>query len=147
MFNLHLKGWLMENNMVRKIDLKCQLLIFACCNSKFKATCKNRDFEWWYIRTPSEENPQIFNITFAHFVFFSSKYFNCHPEYFGVYFSWWNHHMHFKMVHSNTKKAKSRVYQSQVCYLHTTHSSVLNLITCIFVLKMFSIVTYFVGIW
>ena len=34
--------------------------------------------------------------------------------------------MCLKMVHSNTKKAKSRVRQSQVCYLHTTHSSVLR---------------------
>ena len=30
------------------------------------------------------------------------------------------------MVHSNTKNSKSRVRQSQVCYLHTTHSSALN---------------------
>ena len=30
------------------------------------------------------------------------------------------------IFHSNTKKAKSRVSQSQVCYLHTTHSSVLK---------------------
>ena len=33
--------------------------------------------------------------------------------------------MCFKMVHSNTKNAKSKVHQSQVCYLLcTTHSSV-----------------------
>ena len=30
------------------------------------------------------------------------------------------------MVHSNTTNAKSRVRQSQVCYLRTTHSSALN---------------------
>ena len=51
---------------------------------------------------------------------------NCHPEYFGVYFSWWNHQMCFRMVHSNTKNAKSRVRQSQVCYLRTPHSSALK---------------------
>ena len=38
----------------------------------------------------------------------------------------WTHHMRFKIVHSNTKNAKSRVRQFQVCHLHTTHSSVLN---------------------
>ena len=42
---------------------------------------------------------------------------NCHPEY---------HQMRFKMVHSNTKKARIRVCQSQVCYLHTTYSSLLS---------------------
>ena len=34
--------------------------------------------------------------------------------------------MHFQMIHSNTKNAKSRVCQSKVCCLHTTHSSVLK---------------------
>ena len=29
--------------------------------------------------------------------------------------------MRFKMVHSHTNNAKSRVPQSQVCYLRTTH--------------------------
>ena len=37
--------------------------------------------------------------------------------YFGVYFFWWNHLVRFKMVHSNTKNAKSRVRQCQVCCL------------------------------
>ena len=40
---------------------------------------------------------------------------NCHPEYFGVYFSWRNQQMRFKMVHYNTKKVKSRFLQSQEC--------------------------------
>ena len=53
---------------------------------------------------------------------------NCHPDYFGVYFSWWNHQMCIKMVHSNTKNAKSKVHQSQVCYLCTTHSSTLKIL-------------------
>ena len=46
---------------------------------------------------------------------------NSHPEYLGVYFSWCNHQMSFKMVHSNTKYAKSRGRQTQLCYLRTTH--------------------------
>ena len=41
---------------------------------------------------------------------------NCHSAYFRVYISEWNYPMHFKMVHSNTKNAKSRVRQSQMCY-------------------------------
>ena len=52
-----------------------------------------------------------------------------HPEYFGVYISWRNHLVRFKMVHSNTKNAKFRVCQSQVCYLWTTHSSALKQVT------------------
>ena len=60
------------------------------------------------------------------FFFFQSKKLNCHPECIGVYFSWRNHQKHFKMVHSNTKTANSRVRQSQMCYLHTTHSPALN---------------------
>ena len=34
--------------------------------------------------------------------------------------------MGFKMVHSNSKRAKSRVCQSQVCNFHTAHSSALT---------------------
>ena len=37
--------------------------------------------------------------------------------------------MHFKMNHSDTKNAKSRVRQSQVSYLHTTHYSALKVPT------------------
>ena len=33
--------------------------------------------------------------------------------------------MSFKIVHSNTKNAKSRVRQSQMYYLRTTHSSII----------------------
>ena len=39
----------------------------------------------------------------------------CHSEYFGIYSSWYNHQMHFQVVHSYQKNAKSRVCQSQVC--------------------------------
>ena len=41
---------------------------------------------------------------------------SCHPL----------NQMSFKMVHSNTKKAKSRTHQYQVCSLRTTHSSALK---------------------
>ena len=34
--------------------------------------------------------------------------------------------MRFKMVHSNTKDAKTRVLQSQVCYVRTIHFSTLK---------------------
>ena len=51
---------------------------------------------------------------------------NYHLEYFGIYFSWWNRHMHIKMFHSNTENIKPRVCQSHVCYLPTIHSSTLN---------------------
>ena len=45
---------------------------------------------------------------------------NCrteNTEYFGVNLFWWNHQMRFKMIHANTKNAKSKGRQSQVCYL------------------------------
>ena len=49
-----------------KFELECLLLIFIYFNSKFKVTCKNRDFEYRYIRTPSKEKMfKIFNKTFA----------------------------------------------------------------------------------
>ena len=35
--------------------------------------------------------------------------------------------MRFSMVHSSPKQRKSRVRQSQVCYLHTTHFGALNI--------------------
>ena len=83
-----------------------------------------------YNRTHTAENlSKTSNITFA-ILPFSHK--NAKIiilstlEYFGVYASWWNHQMRFKMVCSNTKNAKSRVCQYHVCYSCTTHSSALN---------------------
>ena len=57
-----------------------------------------------------------------HFVFVFIKFFSLtyHPEYCKVYFLWWEHKTCFKMVHSSLDNAKSRVYQSQACFLHTT---------------------------
>ena len=99
-------------------ELECLLLISIYSNSKFKVTCKkNADFEFRFIRTRTEEiSSKISNITFA-ILPFSCKntLIVLAPLYFGVYFSWRNHHMRFKMVHSNTKNANSRAHQSQVC--------------------------------
>ena len=110
-----------------KFELECLLLIFTYSNSKFKVTCKNTDFECWYNRTHTKEKlSKIPNITFAILPFaHKNTYLNCHPEYFRVC-SWGNHQMCFKMVHSNTRNAHSRVCQSQVCFLCTTHSSALK---------------------
>ena len=48
------------------------------------------------------------HITFAILPFYQKKIFklNGHPEYFGIYYSWWNHQMCFKMVKFNFKKCK-----------------------------------------
>ena len=62
-------------------------------------------------------------------LFFNQLQLNCHPKYFGVYILLlMKSSGTFKMVHSDTKKAKSGVRQSQLCYLRTAHSSVLKLI-------------------
>ena len=56
----------MDNNKVSKFELECLLLIFFYSNSKFKVTCKNADFESWYMRTHTEEKPsKISYITFV----------------------------------------------------------------------------------
>ena len=52
---------------------------------------------------------------------------NGHPEYSGIYLSGWKHWMPFKTIHFSPENAKSRVGQSQECYLHTTHLGCLNL--------------------
>ena len=117
-----------------KFELECQLLIFIPLNSKFKVTCNSADFECRYIRTHTEKKKKKKNnlkfltlhLPFCLYLMKILKL-NCHPKYFGVFFSWWNHYMHFKMVHSNTKTTKSIVCQSQVCNLCTTHSSALKI--------------------
>ena len=93
------------------------LLLFLYSNSKFIVTCKNGDFECWYIWAHSEEkSSKISNITFAILPF-------SHQNTLTKLLSWalWS----FKIVHSNTKNAKHRVPQSQVCYLRTINSSTL----------------------
>ena len=66
-FNLHLEEWSMDSNIVSNIWLGMSTTSIHLL--KFK----------------------ISNITFAILLFFSQKY--LHLEYFGVYFSWWNHQM------------------------------------------------------
>ena len=87
-------------------ELECLILIFIYSNSKFKVTCKNEDFECQY--TTKEKPSKTSNITFAILPFYQKKIFklNGHPEYFGIYYSWWNHQMCFKMVEFNIKKCK-----------------------------------------
>ena len=70
---------------------------------KFKVTC---GFEGRYIKTHTNEKPsKNFNITFTILPFFQKKILKLddHPEYFGTYYSWWNHQMRFKMIHFNIK--------------------------------------------
>ena len=111
-----------------KFELECLILIFIYSNSKFKVTSKNADFECRRIRTHTEEKPsKISNIKFAILPYsYKNTSTKLPSEYFGVYFSWWNHQMRSKMVHFNTKNAKSRVRQSQMCYLRTTHSHIFS---------------------
>ena len=45
-----------------------------------------------------------------------------HLEYIGIYFSWWNHQMHFKMFDFNMKLVNLKC----VMYAQVTHSSVLR---------------------
>ena len=115
-----------------KFELECLLLIFIYFNSKFKVTCKNGDFK--LNAGTSEHIPKKICLKFLtlHLPFCLFPHQNIFTWLPGLntlesYFFWWNYQMHFKMVHSNPRKAKSRVCQSHVCYLHTTHSSVLKI--------------------
>ena len=64
---------------------------------------------------------KISNITFAFLPFSPKNDLTKLPSwYLSVYFCWWNHQIHIKKVHSNTKNAKSRICQSHMCYLRTT---------------------------
>ena len=103
-----------------KFELECLLLIFIYFNLKFKVICKTRHFEWRYIRTHIEEKTST--ILTLHSPFCIKMFqLSCFPEYFIVYFSWWNHQISFKMIHSSPKNATFRVHQFQVFWLHTTH--------------------------
>ena len=69
------------------------------------------DFEFTHVHQQSK----ICNIYIQHFVlsffffffFHENTWINCHPEYFGIYFSWWNYQMRFNMVHSKKKKMQN----------------------------------------
>ena len=57
-----------------KLELQCLPLIFIYSNSKCKVTCKNTDFERWYIRTHAKDKlSKISNITFAILLFYQKK--------------------------------------------------------------------------
>ena len=111
-----------------KFELECLLLIFIYSNYKFKAICKMTLNVSTSELIPKKKHLKFLtlHLPFCLFLIKILKL-NCHPEYayFGFYFTWGNRQMCIKMVHSNTKKANSRVHQSHVCYLHTTHSSTL----------------------
>ena len=86
-------------------------------------------FECWYIRTHTDEKPsKISNITFAILQFIHRK------KTLTKWPSWvlWSLLLlikpsdAFQMIYSNTKNAKSKVRQPQVCYLRSTHSSALK---------------------
>ena len=132
------KPWrvIMDNNIWwAKFELIYFLIYWYSFSSiqNSKSLAKTQTFNACTSELKPKKNHQKF-LTLSpyihHFSLFSLKYFNCHHEYFGVYFSWWNHLMLFKMVHFNTKNAKCRVCKSQVKALlltrRTTHSSVLN---------------------
>ena len=120
----------MDNNILSKIWVgKTTTNIHLLQFKNSRSLTKNTDFESRYIRThTAEKQCKISNITFTIFAIFLLKYFNknCHPEYFRVYFSWWNRQTCLKVIHSNTKNAKSKDRQSQASYLRTPHFSALN---------------------
>ena len=96
--------------------------------NRFVVICKDSDFECWYIRTDIKETPSnISDITFTILPFYQKKIpVNCQPESFRICYSWFNHQIHFIMVHSNKQNAKFSAGRSQVCYSHTTHLSACN---------------------
>ena len=108
-----------EQNLSYNID-------FVISIQNFKVTCNNTDFQCRYNRSHAKEKPKFLTLH-SPFAFLSETNFklNGHPEYFEIYFAWWNHQIRFKMVNFNMEKetAKSRVVKSQVCNLSwTTHS-------------------------
>ena len=92
-----LKSVYVDNNIWwAKFELQCLLLIFYYFNSKFKVTCRYGNFECQYNKTHYEEKmSNISNITFVILHFSDQDSLKCHSEYFGIYFSWWNHETHF----------------------------------------------------
>ena len=89
-----------------KFELECIQLIFIYSNLKIKVTCKMRTLNA-YIRTHTKEKPsKIFNIFFLAILPF---YLKTYSNWIAIMrslesiFSWWNHHIHFKMIHFNIK--------------------------------------------
>ena len=112
-------------------ELECLLLIFIYFNSKFKVTCKNGDFKCQCTRTHSKETmSKISNITFPILPFSHQNTSTKLPSLILRSLLLLMKPSDTLQTHSNPKNAKSRVCQCQVCYLHTTHSSVLKLTKC-----------------
>ena len=71
------------------------------------------DYEWWYIRSHTNEKPcKSSNITFAILPFYQEKFQTEWPPDSWVLWNLqltMNRQMHFNMVHFNIKNAKFRV--------------------------------------
>ena len=88
-------------------------------NSKFKVTYKKCRL-WMPVHQDSYQREiEICNITFTIFPFLSEKVLklNGHPEYLGVYYSWWNHQVHFKMIYFNKKKKRQNLELVNIKYV------------------------------
>ena len=103
------------------------------------------DLECRYIRTHTKKKPsKISNITFAILPFNQEKMLklNGRPEYFGIYYSWWNHQMRCKRVHFSIKTQNIEVVNLKLCNSGTTHSFVLTSY-CTSPLNMLTFYMYF----
>ena len=124
-FILHLEKWAV-NNTVSKIWVGMSTTIVHLLEFKFQSHLQKRrlwiSLHQWSKLIPKKGHQKFltFHLPFCIFCL-KMLQLNCHPEYFGIYFSWWNHQIRFKMVHSSPQNAKFGVHQFQVCYLNTTH--------------------------
>ena len=102
-----------------KFELECLLLIFIYSNSKFKlkSLAETRTLNASTSDLIPKKNGRKLATLHSLFCPFLMKIL------WSLYFSWSNHQMRFKIVHSNTKNAKTGVRQSQMCYLRATHSA------------------------
>ena len=112
--NFQFTPWRLINGyMVSKIWVGMSTTnIFIYPNSNSKPIAKTRTLNLSTSEPIQKKTRPKFLTLHSPFCLFLIKILklNCHREYFRVFFSWWNHQMHFKMVHSNTKNAKSRVF-------------------------------------
>ena len=88
-------------------------LLLKLLQFKIELTCKNTNFEWRYIRTPTKEKPSKFLKSYSPLWFFITKntQMKGRPAYSGIYLSWGEQQMRFKMFHSSPKNSKSIVLQ------------------------------------
>ena len=73
------------------------------------------------VRTHTKEKPSkasTITFTILPFAFLSEKILklNGHSEYYGIYYSWWNHQMCSKMVHFNITQNLELVYRKHITY-------------------------------